>query len=305
MTLALFLAALRRHPSSSLVTALLVVTFASLLGVSAPTALAVWASAALLGLELWCVAEPVLLRRLGGCRRPTYAEREPIAAALNCDHLEPLIDDDGELAIGRGLRYLVVGRDLMDVLESRALDGLIHQAARPTHVADTAGVLLVWLGNLPLVTAWLIGRGLGQLGRMLGVLVGTSLVLPLVLWPHGFVQWSGRLFGGMICALLAAMLLSDGFAAAGLALSVAWAGVPMLRMALDWESRCAERIADLQTIETGFGQQLLEALECLALAEPLEQPRGLRSILFRRGAPLAERADRIRHALDQHVTQGT
>jgi hypothetical protein len=194
---------------------------------------------------------------------------------------------------------VVVGRDLIEVLDSRALDGLLHQAANPAHVADTAGVLLVWLGNLPLVAAWLVGRGLGQLGRMVGVLVGTSLVLPLVLWPHGFVRWSGRLFGGMIGVLFASMLLSDGFAAAGLAFMVAWVAVPMLRAALDWESGRAEQVADLQTVELGFGQQLLEALECLAVAEPLEQTGGLRSILFRPGAPLTERADRIRHALGQ------
>jgi hypothetical protein len=173
------------------------------------------------------------------------------------------------------------------------------QAVAPVHCADLAGVLWVWLGNLPLCCAWYVSRGCCQLGRLLGVIVGESLVVPLVLWRDGFLRWSGRVFGSSIVGLLAATLLSDGFAAAGLGLMLAWIVIPGLQAALAWESRRVERAADQATIDAGYGPQLLEALELLVVAEPLVTPTGLLGLLHRRGAPVTMRADRIRQVLSR------
>jgi hypothetical protein len=188
---------------------------------------------------------------------------------------------------------------MLELLDERALSGLLNQAAAPIHVADLGGVLLVWLGNVPVVAAWCVSQCIGQLGRLLGVIVGESLVLPLVVWPGGFVRWSGRVFGSAMVGLLGSMLLSSGLAAAGLGLMVAWAVVPGIQALLAWESRRIERVADQAAVDAGCGAELLEGLEFLALAEPRPRPAGLLGVLCRPGAPLSIRADRIRRALSR------
>ena len=158
-------------------------------------------------------------------------------------------------------------------------------------------------GSLPILGAWCLTRVLGQFGRLLAVVVGTSLVVPLVLWHDGFVRWCGRLFGSIFVGLLGSMLLSSGFAAAGLGIMIAWLVVPGVQAIVAWESRRAEIAADRVAVAAGFGQQLLEALELLALAEPRPAPGGLLSLLCRPGASLVDRAERIRRALaDPEVT---
>jgi hypothetical protein len=297
MTFAHTVSAIRHHLFSILFNVAMVIASAILLHVSVALALAIWLAAGLASIELWYAVEPCVLRWLGGCRAPSYAERARLEPALGRSSLQLLIADAPDLAAVRGARCLVITRDLLEFLDDRALCGLLSQTADASNWANLAGFAFVWLGNLPLLGAWLAGRFVGQLGQLLGVAVGASLVLPLVFWRDGFLHWSGRLFGGMIGALLATMLLYAGFAAAGLGLLIAWALVPAIQTLLAWESRRSERGADQASIAAGFGPQLLEAMECLLLAEPLPHPAGLLGVLKCPGAPLVDRADRIRRVV--------
>jgi hypothetical protein len=194
---------------------------------------------------------------------------------------------------------VVVSTGLIDLLEDRALIGFLSQASLPVWTGAVAGELVVWLGNLPLVCAWFVGRGIAQVGRPLAVVVGASLVLPLALWPVGFTRWAGRLFGSAIVALLGIALVSSGFAAAGLGLLLGWAVAPGLQAVLAWEWRRTEASADHATIDAGLGWHLLEALETLIWAESAPGPGGLLGALCRSGAPLTDRADRLWRALSQ------
>jgi hypothetical protein len=299
MTLALILAAIRRHPYSVTVTLLLAVLTASLIGSSTQVVLASWAVVAVLGLELWYALEPIALRRLAGYRDPTHAERARIEAALGRLHLALLIADTSELAAIRGLRCLVVTRDLMEVFEDRALTGVLNQTVVSMQSANLAGFGLVWIGAVPLLVAWWAARLVGQLGRMLAVIVGTSLVLPLVLCRDIFLRWTTRFFTSLLVGLTGSVLISTGYAAAGLGIMLAWLAVPMLRSILAWESRRVEALADRATIAAGFGAQLLEAVDFLALAEPLPlADRFLRILCLPRSASV-KRAERIRLALGE------
>ena len=296
MTLALIWAALRRRPFATGSTALLLLSLASLFGAPAPTALVVWLAVSAASLEVWHTVERVLLRRLG-YRAPTLAERERLDSALTCNHLEVLVLDSPGLWAGRGLRSLVITRAMLDLLEDRALLGLLHDSAESVRRATLAGHLLVSIGTLPFLLAGWLSRALTLLGRWLAVAVGPALVLPVIVWPHGFAVWAGRAFGAIIVGLLGTALVSNGFAAAGLALLAAWAVVPGLRALLAWETRRAEAVADRATIRGGLGWELVEALETLQLAEPLPRPGGLHGVLCPPGAPLGARADRVRRAL--------
>src|SRR5260370_37040913 len=107
MTLALSLAAIRRHPFRVFLSALAVTTFASLLGVFVPLALVVWAAAALLAYETWYAFEPFILRSVGGYRAPTHAERELLDSVLAISQLDALIAVQPGLAVARGMPCLV------------------------------------------------------------------------------------------------------------------------------------------------------------------------------------------------------
>ena len=296
MTLALMSAALRHRPFTLVYAALLVVAFASLTGAPAPFALLAWFGASITALELWHTLEPTILRRLG-CYAPTHAERERIEAALGCLHLEVLVLDSPRLWLGRGLRSLVVTRAALEVLEDRALVGVLYQAAAPARCAAVAGQVVVSIGLLPILSASAASTGLALLGRLLALVVGNALVIPLLLWPEGFIRWAGRAFGALIVGLVGSVLLSSGLAAAGAALLLAWAIVPGLRALLAWEARRTERAADQATIAAGLGWELLEGLDTFALAEPMSAPSGLLGVLAPAGAPLPVRAERIRRAL--------
>jgi hypothetical protein len=296
MTLALICAALRRRPFSLPCTTLLVVISASLVGAPAPLALMLWLAASLVSLEVWHALESLVLRKRG-FRVPTYAERERLDPALGCARVEILVVDSPQLWLGRGLRCLVVTRAMLDFLEERALAGLLQQVTAPPVCAALAGQLLVWLGALPVLGAWWCARALALLGRLLAIVVGAALVVPLALWPQGFLAWTGRLLGAMMVGLLGSALVSSGLAAAGLGLLVAWAVVPGVQALLGWESRRAETAADDATVAAGLGWHLVEALELLAEAEPLPRPAGLVGVLCPGGAPLTARAGRLRRAL--------
>jgi hypothetical protein len=158
---------------------------------------------------------------------------------------------------------------------------------------------MVWLGNLPLVAGRVVAGWLVQLGRLLALVVGSSLVVPILIWPTGFIRWAGRLFGAIGVVLVGSALVSSGLAATGLGLLLGWPLGRGLRALLAWESRRAEHLADQATIDAGLGWQLLEALETLAFAESLAPPDGLLGVFCRRASPLNVRADRVWRAVSR------
>jgi hypothetical protein len=297
MTFALALAAIRRHFLSVTLAVILTIVTSSLLGVPIPLALAAWAVTGLVCLELWYVVEPLALRRLGDCRLPAAPEQQRIEAAIGRLHLHVLIADRSDFAAVRGLRCLVVGRDLLDVLEDRALGGYLLQTIQPVQAANLAGFILVWIGNLPVLAAWWATRLVGQSGRLLALAVGTSLVLPLVVCREGFLRWVGLAFTALLVGLAGVVLVSYGFAAAGLGLLLAWLLVPLIGAVLDSESRRAERSADHATVEAGFGPRLLEAVDFLVLAEVRRPTTGLLTLLCLPGEATVERSRRLRRQL--------
>lgn len=297
MILALTFAAIRRHPCSVPLTILGVLLTASLTGMSLAVAMTAWGAASALSFELWYALEPTILKRVARYREPTYAERQRLDSAVGRSQLRLFVVDTTDVVAARGLRCLVVSRDLLDVFEDRALAGLLTQTARSIQSANLAGFALVWLGNLPLLAAWWTTRLVAQLGRLLAVVVGTSLVLPLILCRHAFLRWAGRFFTSILVALIGLVLISGGHAAAGLGLLLAWLIVPLVQAILAAESRRAEAAADSETIAAGFGPQLLEALDFLAMAEPLPVADRLLKVLRLPGSTSVERATCIRRSL--------
>jgi hypothetical protein len=297
MALALMLSAIRRHPIGMTLTTLLAIVTASLLGFSAPLTLLAWGVTGLVWFEVWYLIEPFALQRFGDCRPPTPTELARIQAVLDRTHLEVLIADRNGFTATRGLRCLVIGRDLMDLLEDRGLSGFLTQVAAPVQSANVAGFVLVWLGNLPVLVAWWLTRLVGQLARLLALAVGTSLLVPLVVCREGFLRWTGLVFTAMLVGLSGCVLLSYGFAAVGLGLLLAWLIIPVVHAVLGWESRRIERFSDATAMASGFGPQLLEAVEFLALVDLHRPGTGLLSILCLPTCPLVERAHRIRRQL--------
>jgi hypothetical protein len=296
MALALIWEALRRHPFGILSTAALVISCAWAVGVSVLLALTLWMTASLVTMHLWYALErPLLLRR--GCHRPDRLERERLRAIAIPPTVDVLVTDAAEPWLWRGLRSVVVSQGLLDLLEDRALIGLLTQATMARWSVTLAGQLLAWLGVLPFACACLLSDWLAQLGRLLALLVGWSLVIPLLLWPDGFVRWVGQLLGSMIVGLVGLMLIGSGFAAAGLALVLSWVIVGGMRTLLGWEWRRTEATLDQATVEAGLGGQLLEALELLDLTEP-SGPTGLMGLPARSGASLSVRIERVWQALN-------
>jgi hypothetical protein len=301
MTLGLVCMALRQRPFTASATALLVLALAAVLGASAPFGILVWLGATVIVLEIWAGVEPLVLRRRG-FRSTLHTEGERIRAALQCSHIEVLIQDDAAFWIGRGLRCLVVSRGALDLLEDRALPAMLHQAAAPRRGAAMAGQLLVWVGALPMFCGWRMSQFIETLARQLATIVGNALLVPMIVCPTGFVRWAGRFIGAAFIGLLGASLLSGGLTAAGLLLLGGWALVPAGSAVFAWETRRIERAADQATVAAGLGWQLLEALETLAEAGPPAKPEGLLAVFCPTGAPLADRAQRIRRALSESAT---
>ncbi len=302
MTFALTLAAIRRHPCSVPLTIVLLLLTATLIGTSVALAVVIWAAASVVSFELWYALEPTVLTRVARYREPTYAERQRLESILGRSTLRALVADTTDLVATRGLRCLVVSRDLLEVFEDRALTGLLNQTVVSSQSANLAGFALVWLGNLPLLAAWCATRVVAQFGRLLAVVVGTSLVLPLILCHDVFLRWTGLLFTSLLVGLIGMTLISGGHAAAGLGILLAWLIVPSLRAILAWESRRAEAVADSATIAAGFGPQLLEAVDFLALAEPLPVADTLLRLLGLPRSTSVARAAHIRRALGASPT---
>ncbi len=298
MIVALAWAAVRRHPLSILSAALLVALSARLVGMSVPLVLLAWAALSLFGIGVWYVLEPLVVLWLG-CRSPSRLERERLDRALGSTPPEVVVHDSADSWHGHGMRTLIVSGAVLDLLEDRAVQGLLTQAAQQVRLANLATELAVWLGSLPLVVGRVLGIWLSRLGRLLALVVGSSLVVPILLWPTGFIRWTGRFFGSVIVVLLGSALLSNGMAAAAFWLLLGWPLVRGLEALLAWESRRAERLADQATIDAGLGWQLLEALETLAFAESAPPPDGLLGVFCRRGSPLNTRAERVWRTLSQ------
>jgi hypothetical protein len=291
-TLVLAGTAVWRHRCAVVCTTFLLALSARLADASVPLALLVWVLASLISLAAWRLFEPFGLRRLA-CRPPGHLERERLGPVLAGDNVDVLVVDAAQPWLAHGVRTLVVSRALLDLLEDRALAGLLAQATIQVRAASLPGELLAWLGNLPLLGVWCLTRGLMQLGRLLAIGVGSSLVLPMVFWPDGFTRWAGRLFGIVGVGLLGSAMMSSGLSAAGLGFLLAWAVVPGLRALLNWEARQAEIAADDATFAAGRGWELLEALETLAWAEAPPRPAAPLGWLCRAATPLTDRADRI------------
>ena len=296
MTLALICLVFRRHPFSCIATAAAVIASAALLQLPLQLLLVAWGASAVVVFEVWYAVEPFVFRRFG-FRTPSCLESDRLKAALGCQPLELLVADSDHPRLARGVRTLAVSRVLLDILEDPGLAGLLAPSAAPALRANLAAELIVWLGNLPLLTAWWLTRLLGQVGRLLAVILGEALNVPLILWPHGFIRWAGRLFGALIAGLLGSALLSSGLAGPGLGLLVAWLLVPALRALVDWEHRRNQWAADQEAVANGLGAGLLEALDLLAVAEPLGEPEGLFGIACRADPTFISRADRVRRRI--------
>lgn len=296
MTCVLTLTAIRRHLITFALTGVLLAFTANLLRIPVALCLAMWLGGTFVSLEAWYAVEPAALRWLWRCRAPSAAERQRVEPALGQRQLNLLITER-DIAAARGLRCLVVSQDLLDLCEDRALSGLLNQVAAPVQAANLAGFAIVWSGSLLLRGAGLVTRVLGRLGELLALLVGKSLVVPLVVWRDGFVRWTGRLFASIGVGVVAAMLLINGYPALGFLLMIAWLAIPCLDALLAWESRASERVADRATVEAGYGFQLLEAVELLGLADSAVSPGGVLGILRRPGVPIVERALWLRRLL--------
>src|SRR5438105_3938398 len=132
MTPALVCAAFYRHPFSALCSALLAALSASLLGMSVAMVLLAWMAASLVALAACRALEPFALRRLG-CRAPNRLERERFDAAPAAWPAQILVFDAAAPWHLRGLRSLVISRGLFDLLENRALVGILSQASANVH----------------------------------------------------------------------------------------------------------------------------------------------------------------------------
>jgi hypothetical protein len=271
---------------------------AALCDVPVPLALAAWLVIGLCGVRAWSAIERTILI-WQGARPPSRLERERLAAVGTGTPDQLLVLDAGEPFLVHGYRHVIITRALLDVLDDRALLGLLTQAAQPAWSVSVAGEVMVWLAVLPLVGAWLINGWLSLLGRALAVVIGWSLVLPMLLWPVGFVSWVGRALGALLAMLLGVVLVSSGLSAAGCALILTWAVVPGLHALLAWEWRRTERLADRATMDAGLGRHLLEALELLAWMDAVPRPPRFLGLLVRQGDPVWQRSDRLSHKVGQ------
>jgi len=288
---------LRRRPISLACALLSVVVTALLVSLDVGTLVLAWGLTSVVVLGLWHKTERMILRA-AKCRPLSAREKDTLSPRVSGSTAEVLIVDRAEPWVVRGLRSVVVGAGMLDVLDEHQLGGLItHRALLDP--APVAGELVVWIGMLPFRIGWHVNLWIGVIGRALALLIGTSLLVPLVIWPQGYLRWGGRLFGALLGGMFASLLLSGGMALAGLVLMTSWFVVPVVQCLLEWESRRAERMADDAVLEAGLGWELLGALDELVCLDPQPVPPGLLGWLYRAGAPLRDRADRLLRALLQ------
>jgi hypothetical protein len=240
---------------------------------------------------------------LCGCRTLSARERETLKTALEGLGDEPRIVDQAEPWVVRGLRTTVIGSGLIDLLDDRSLRSVLVQASLLDRSA-VAAELVVWLAILPLKAAWHVNGWIGQLGRLLAVVVGTTLVVPMVIWRTGYARWAGRLFAAMLGGMLSTLMLTSGMTLLAALLMTSWVIVPAMRAVLAWEWRRVERRADEAVMRMGLGWELVGALEELLWLEPQPVPPGLVDLFYRVGLPVRERLDRVWLALSETPRHG-
>jgi hypothetical protein len=292
MLVAIAWAALRRRPFSVFVTLFLLIASAALLRVPVPIALLTWVLGSLLVLEGVLILEPFILERLG-CRRPAGLEADRVGLTIRRHRLQVRIANDHAVWAGGALRTVVVSRGALESLEDGYLAAFLTQAALRQRAPGLLREIVVWLGNTPIVLAWCISGLIAESGEVLALVIGSALVVPLLWWPTGFVQNVGRVLGVINVAMLGAMLISGGLAAPGLGLWLGWPLVHGIRALLAWESRRAERDADLATLQAGQAWSLMHLLEFqkdIGRTEPV----GLLRFLARPGSPIVERLRTVR-----------
>jgi hypothetical protein len=274
---------------------MLAVVYAAFLKVALPLALLAWVVGSLAALECWLLLERRVLVYLG-CREPTFRERARLESWVQRFEVDVLIADDPALWIGAGLRAIIVSRGAFESLDDAGLAGLLEHAALQRQAAGLVREGIVWLGNAPLLVAWFASRALGYLGRLLAMVIGSALVLPMLVGATQFVTWVGAFFSAVLIGLIGAALISGGAAAPGLGLLTAWALVPALRSLQAWESRQVEADAYCAMVRGGSGAQLLNGLELLWMVSS-QRPAGLLGWLVRPGAALDKRMKRVSSAL--------
>jgi hypothetical protein len=296
MIIELIGAALRRRPFSVICTVALIAVSASLLSVPLAIAVTAWAVGVLLGLELWLALERPVLRLLG-CRAPTPREREQLEIGHTPTSIAILVVDDCATWIGTAVRTVVIARGALEVLDEQGLRGLLAHAETQRRSMWIIRAGLVWLGNAPVLWAWWLGRGLGLMGRLLALVIGSALVVPVLLWPAGFVRWVGRALGALFVAYVGALLVAGGVTPLGLGLLAAWAVVPALRTLLAWEARAIEADADAAVVKAGLGGYLSDAIEQLELVEAAA-PTGMLGWLVVPGTPRTRRLNRLARQIE-------
>ncbi len=295
MVIALVWAALRRRPFSVICTLVLGLLWASLLGVSAPAAVLVWAFASLLLLEVWLVGEPFILERLG-CRILSSPELERLGVTLSRFRIAALAHDDPGAWVVGGLRTVVISRGALEMLSDRALQGMIGHVAIQQREPILLRECVVWLGTAPLLLGWWGSRWLAQLGCLMAMAIGWILFLPMLLWPQRFVRYVGAALGAVLVSLIGAMLISAGAPALGLSLWLGWGILFGMRKLLAWEACHAEVEADRAAVSAGLGWHLLDALDSVAQTDRA-QPCGVLRFLARPGTPPEQRTRHVLAAL--------
>ena len=208
------LVALRQRAASVFVSVLLVCLQSGLFGLPVWQGLVGWFSLWVLALVGWYVGEDWLLA-LAGCRPPTPPEHDRLVAMYPHTHLRLRIDEDDATWVEAGLRTLLVSRGALEVLDDLELAGMLAQAEGRAKAATAAGQLLAWIGAAPLSTLQLAGRFVGQLGRVVAMELGALLVVPLIVWPDGFVRIAGAVFGALFVLIASCILAAGGLVGLG------------------------------------------------------------------------------------------
>ena len=131
-----------------------------------------------------------------------------------------------------------------------AAAGIVAQAATAQRTPGLVREGLVWLGSAPWLPFFLASRCLGQLGRLLAIVIGSALWLPMLICPGGFVRWMGRLMGAVLVALIGAILVSNGLA--GSRWSSRYLGMKRVSSMLRRYAPSPRRASDIRNLGASF-----------------------------------------------------
>ena len=174
---------------------------ALLASVDMPTTILVWAVTSVIALGVWRKTERLVLRAVG-CRPLSARGTRTFSGGLDTGSpTKMLIVDlaDHRLCTVSDRSSLVLACSMCSTNADSTGCSRIPARLEP---ATVAGELVVSIGMLPLHIGWYVNSLIGALGRLLALAIGMSLVVPLVIWPHGYLRWGGRLFGSMIGGML-------------------------------------------------------------------------------------------------------